>query len=375
MKLAYDHNHDETGYFLVGNQKFYNKYQAILWSEKTPGSCVKFVLNDDEYSQLNWAHEPDESLDLLYAQRAWELRKKYDYLILHFSNGYDSSNILNTFVKHNIPLDEILIRGCISQVDLDSSNRSAINSHAECMLSALPVAQWVKENFMPGVKINLKDTVSLVVSYWDQHQDWADQLIVNDLSPGSGHKNYDELCPEYAVLAEKGKKICHIKGIEKPRLFYDDHGYHIKFLDKSVFTHTIHRSGKYFDMPVYNELFYWGRSCARLIAKQCHTIVNHIESNNLDRNTILSLSGNEFHHFTGNLIYQTLPMLYYPDKGKYDIRDLDSWFFKDTNTTHFQNWQKGLDYLFDKIPKHWQHESKLHGFKGTFSRPYYLGKK
>lgn len=375
MKLLYDHNHDETGYFVVGDQKFYNKYQAILWSERTPNTHVKFVLNDDLYGQLDWTKEPEESLDQLYAERAWELRNKYDYLILHFSNGYDSSNILNTFVKHNIPLDEIFIRGCISQVDLDPSNRSATNAHAECVLSALPVAQWVKDNFMPGVKINMKDTVPLVVSYWEQHKDWADQLIVNDLSPAAGHRNYDEMCPEYAVLTDQGKKICHIKGIEKPRLYYDDQGYHIKFLDKHVFVHTTHRSGMFSDMPVYNELFYWGPNCARLIAKQCHTIVNHIQSKKLDRDTVLSLTGNAFHDFTASVIYQTLPMPFYPEKDNRDIRSLDSWFFKDPNSLHFQNWQKGLDYLFSKISKDWQHETKRQGFKGTFSRPYYLGRK
>jgi len=55
-------------------------------------------------------YQVSESLDFLYALRARQLREKYDYLVLYFSGGADSTNILKTFIDNNIFLDEIVMQ-------------------------------------------------------------------------------------------------------------------------------------------------------------------------------------------------------------------------------------------------------------------------
>jgi hypothetical protein len=88
-------------YYQVGPKQFQSKILAITESTVS-GQPVEFIFNDQLYSKFNWTVEPDLTLEQLYAARAWELRNKYDYLVLHFSGGADSTNILETFIKNNI---------------------------------------------------------------------------------------------------------------------------------------------------------------------------------------------------------------------------------------------------------------------------------
>ena len=83
---------DRLGYYRVGWKKFYNKTLALLESNKT-GYKIDWVFNNDIYGKIDWTLPVLESLDLLYALRARQLREKYDYLVLYFSGGADSTNI------------------------------------------------------------------------------------------------------------------------------------------------------------------------------------------------------------------------------------------------------------------------------------------
>ncbi|NCV50523.1 MAG: hypothetical protein EBW46_12660 [Rhodobacterales bacterium] len=100
---------------------------------------------EKEFDKLDLSVEPEESLDYFYLKRCEQLRNEYDHLVLHYSGGHDSHNILETFMFNNIFLDEILITDPYDKTfleDLESKNFPFLHLDAyEPKLSAIPLAQ------------------------------------------------------------------------------------------------------------------------------------------------------------------------------------------------------------------------------------------
>jgi len=97
---------DQYGYYQMGDFKTYSVYELMDQYHKDP-QPYQWIYNDDFFSQYDWTQEPTESLDELYKQRALELREQYDYLVLFYSGGYDSANMLHAFLDNGIKIDEI----------------------------------------------------------------------------------------------------------------------------------------------------------------------------------------------------------------------------------------------------------------------------
>jgi hypothetical protein len=105
-------------YWQVGDFKTISKVTAL---EKAGGdiSKVKFYWLDDVWDKMDLTKEPTLSWDDLLKIRCWQLRDKYQYLVLCYSGGWDSSTALSAFVSNNIPIDEILIYDRNSYLDDD----------------------------------------------------------------------------------------------------------------------------------------------------------------------------------------------------------------------------------------------------------------
>ena len=89
--IALEQN-SKLGAYYVGTfaRPIHNKLQALELAQKT-GAKVRWEFNDLAYSQINWQHEPEVNIDMLYLMRARQLRDKYDHLVLNFSGGSDST--------------------------------------------------------------------------------------------------------------------------------------------------------------------------------------------------------------------------------------------------------------------------------------------
>ena len=196
----YDHNLDDYGYYQLGNARYFNKVQAILDSDRCQWP-LRWNYLDQEFDQHDWTQEPDVSLEDLYAARARDIRERYDYLVLHFSGGSDSANILETFVDNGIHLDEVLIRGSYDQTDrIRSGIVSAQNNYSECLVQSLPLAEWVRDNHMPHLRITVVETTNLILDYFANTPDWAEHSS-GMLSPNAAVKGtLDSLAPHYRTL-------------------------------------------------------------------------------------------------------------------------------------------------------------------------------
>ena len=90
-------------YYSEDNKIFPNRVHAVKYSIDT-GKKVYLHYYDEIYTKLNWKIEPPEPIEYYYKEQAQRIRDQYDYLILCYSGGYDSTNILETYHFNNIKL-------------------------------------------------------------------------------------------------------------------------------------------------------------------------------------------------------------------------------------------------------------------------------
>jgi hypothetical protein len=363
----------DHGFYQVGNLTCASKIQAILEAERQH-SFPHFVFNDEIYSRFDWTVEPAETLDQLYTRRAWELREKYDYLVLHFSGGSDSANILETFIRNKIPLEELFIRGPWKTSDKNIHNHDPSNQHAEAWFTSWPLANWVKDNHYPNIKITVTDTTQYLVDYFVHNSDWHERLVLNSLTPGTVWKaDYDLVETSYRDLSNRGLKVGHILGVEKPMVFYNQGRYHVKFLDKLI---NIMIPGRCTTAQEdYNvEAFYWGETTAPLIIKQAHAVKRCIKDNNLDPK-ILQNKGRQFQEWLANVIYdRSLPLPFTTNKSAYQAMVIDKFFFADTDSLHMKNFSRGVDALTSMLPDRWKEYTPFcTDLVGIWSREYDVG--
>lgn len=372
--MHYDNNLNDFSWYEVGDRKFYNKAQALFEHLQTRHP-IRWNLNDDVYSQYDWTKEPAKSLDQLYAERAQGLRDRYDYLVLHFSGGSDSCNILETCIKNNIFIDEIITRGAYEHVPSKSGVITAYEHYAECLTQAWPLMQWVKNTHWPNVKLTVIETSKIINDYFAKNPNWIEQGG-NGLSPGMAIRaNHDLLTPDWQKITESGRKVAHIYGADKPKLFKHKNSYYTRWLDKSFSEFNTDRIGTS-QLPQYIEFFYWGRNAVELQIKQLHTLKNYIKSHNVNfEQYSKDPNGREYEDFVASIIYnRTLPLysVHLKDEGSTIIQAKDAWFAKDLQGDGYKNWKRGVDYFKTLVPEEYK-DSNSNGIVGLWSKPYNLG--
>lgn len=369
------HNLDDYAWYEVGDRRYYNKIQALFDHLQTR-LPIRWNVNDDVYDQFDWTVEPSESLEFLYAQRAQEIRNKYDYLVLHFSGGSDSCNILETFVKNNIHLDEILIRGSYTTTSKKTGIVAAQDNYSECLVQSLPLATWVKEHHMPHVKINLVDTVEKINEFYKNNSSWI-ELSPAGLSPSVLVKsNLEMLDSSYTRLVDQGKRIAHIMGVEKPRIYRHNNFFYTQFVDKKYMEWASEPYNP--TRPQFVELFYWSKHTALMQIKQLHLLKKYIKLQNLTDADFDVNSGRRYERLVADVIYnRTLPLIteHEKDTGGSIIESRDYWFAKDQYNDAFVNYKRGLDYLKTLIDAEWHDKNNFlaGGIRGITSKPRYLG--
>lgn len=366
-------------FYSVNNVPFYSKVLAILEAERLH-SFPHFIFHDDVYSKYKWDVEPTEDLGELYARRARELREKYDYLILQYSGGADSHNILETFIKNKLQLDEILIRGAISTTEKNPLNTSNSNGLAESYFNSYPGALEAKRDHYPNLKISIVDTRDFVLDFYSKNKDWYDptKFSFNSFTTSMSWKaDIDSINPDYQKLTNAGKKVAFIIGIDKPGVYFENGEFKLRFLDKTLNIHLTNRNTS-IDLPNITEPFYWAESTAPLIIKQAHTIKNYFRAHKLNPSILSEENSRKTNDFISSIIYKrTTPIRWTVEKsvGGTALLQYDDWIARDKNSIHFQNWQTGMNQLNNIVPANWKHDGDI--FKdlvGIWSKSYSIGK-
>ena len=157
----------KLGYYTVNGVEFDSKIKALTHATQT-GFSPEWHFNDMAYQSYDWSKEPDLTLDQLYDIRTRDLREKYDYLILSYSGGADSHNILMSFIRQGIHLDEIVVntmeKGNKKSTNLVAGDVKATNAAAEHDLQTVPRLKEAAA-LLPNTKITVCDLTDYLFDY------------------------------------------------------------------------------------------------------------------------------------------------------------------------------------------------------------------
>jgi hypothetical protein len=374
----------KLGWYEVNGKVYLNKYHAL--EQCAPNEWPKWNFHDDAYSRESWGTEPAEDLYEIYRQRADQLRKKYQYVILYYSGGIDSHAILNTFIEHKIPLDGIIVSGSYSLND-----ELAQGCNQEQLRVAKPYLDDLIAKGVLTCPVHYLDTVA-------HHQKFTDENWVyacgQALTPQVYSYNFFWEDPWVQNFLLKGS-TCFIRGVDKPRVLLEDGKWYVGFIDGYIMsgTPTGHLS-KNQDWDI-QEYFYWTPDFTKIVNKQAHTLINWFESN-LSPAECEKLTSKEAKNFNRSRYNKYVDPLVY---GRYVNQEIggerpyftlnkpfssnvwhkDFWFFKakDVMPKEYQAWAAGLAMVSKKItPDHFNKQSFADADQdalSTFLKQYNLG--
>jgi hypothetical protein len=384
---------EELGYYSTANKAYANKYDALENAVRL-SSLVKFHWDDAFWSKQPWKHPSTLSLDALYKTRALQLREKYDYIILCYSGGADSWNVLQTFDKNNIHLDEI-----VSLHDYSLTEDKNSQFSAEIFKVAIPTVEAFLER-NNRTKFRLIDTKDSILEAWSSRN--LDELILQcgqsflgtSIPARSGNWVYQE--KTYQKLADQGKKICLLHGLDKTTLTLFDNKYCFMFNDLLITRLRKQMLGRF---PVHDEFFYWTKTLPELVIKQCHVIKvfldnlapSYIDSlisssdieNNQRKTFIRSKNDNLVSLRNINkVLYGWNPNTFSLGKplgikNNPLLNELDAWAVKRMNEDAILNWKKIRDFAWQRLncltTRHVEKQnSRLNTTNLMLTQPYFI---
>lgn len=249
--------------YYSGNKKFTSNFDAAIHFNKTKEE-TNFYYYDDVYDKIDWTIEPPESVQFYYREQAKRIRESYDYVILCFSGGIDSTNILNNFHFNKLKIDKIVTTGAFSQ---DSHSMVEENYNGEVYFVSHP---YIKELGL--------ESITQYIDYTEYFKNF-DQLSISkygsDWIHYAGHwfSPYNFFWRDFPkFVIPKGlenKKVAIILGRDKPALSMDGRqrlGF--KFCDAELRSHGDIKSADNYD--IIN--FYWDHNFPLLLIKQLHIL-------------------------------------------------------------------------------------------------------
>jgi hypothetical protein len=373
----------KLGYYRVGDRTFYSKPEAYIYATEV-GVDPIWHFNNAEFAKCNWDIEPETNIRELYRLRALQLREKYDWIRIEASGGGDSTTAIFSFLLNGIHLDEVVFR-YPEQLDKDVTNdpfnTRPENTLSERQFAAEPLFRWINTNF-PNVKTTVQDySENLLKEDYMKDESWV--FTTRDwFQPGHGikHNNFGTI--EHRNLADSGKKICALYGIDKPKLTVIDGKWYFYFSDLQA-NHPNPITGDYSNITT--ELFYWSPDMPELLLKQAHMIRSWFEMpQNQHLKHLVTWPNHDpakrtaYEHIAKSIIYPDYDLETWqtakPTTSFYN--EMDHWFHVNLEGTKiFDAWQAGLQFLLDKINNKYfiQVIGQPAGLQQNTSTFYYIG--
>jgi hypothetical protein len=238
--------------------EFYDKVRALEY-KRNSGKQIFLNYHDSLYSSLDWKTEPVESLEQLYREQAQRIRDTYDKVILCYSGGYDSTNILETFHYNNIALDKIVIVGAFSK---DRFSGVDDNHNGELYLNAFPYIEELGLSSITQVfdYVELMSDIenfSIIKKYGT---DWVYHVgAYYSVNNWFWHDAYNHIVPP----EWRDKNIALLMGVDKPVVRYKD--------GKPIFRFSDTALNSYGGLKRIN--FYWDPTFPKILLKQLKCVL------------------------------------------------------------------------------------------------------
>ena len=356
-------------YYTVDGINFESKIQACLFASQT-NKNVTWNFNKEFFSTYDWSKEPTETLDQLYNERAKRLRENYDYLILSYSGGADSHNILMSFVRQGLHIDELIINHMTAAwekfIVLDTNQTASWNTGAEHDLHTIPLLKNI-EPLIPKTKITVLD---LSQNLFDTFLTAGDASWILERNEGLNPLNvtrfnysyFDEVRKKF----DKNHKIAMIVGIDKPRIILKNNKVHLLFNDRTANIVPIKdHFTEYTNSSL--EFFYWSIDSVDMMCKQAHVVKRYIEAN-LQIKHLWEWNDDYTSHFRlhqekilRTVLYTTWNTQWFQtDKAISDwSSEFDDWFTQGYKGHKAHTiWSEGLKHMVTNAPKFLKYNSK-----------------
>ena len=379
---------DKLGFYMVNGKKIYGKLDTILYANETKAQ-IEWNFNKEVFDKINWRQEPETSLLDFYKARAKQLREEYDYVILMCSGGADSTNMLYSFLKNDIHVDEIICAAPLeglSNWQWDDKNLDANNTISEARFAQMPLANEVRTKW-PKVKVTLndyfQDIIKLEADKWlEDCSYWA--------HPSACRFSLDKF-PHVKALADAGKRIAKIFALDKPLIFRTPDGSLFNGIYDNVCQVGIHKSTKEEHTNLETVYFYYAPDMPHMIVKQAHVLAKwlYMPENFKSRQLMADLRAGQrwlgselrysLHHRANiNAVYPILetsgwnPFQAYKSFSNFTNIAFDNWFYKlhgDSRTSQLiQSDFKNLTTHIDKKYFNPKNDGLI-----MFQQQYYLG--
>jgi hypothetical protein len=383
-------NHSDPttfGYYTVGNNRMFSKFEALELSDRL-NQPAQFHFNDDVFSSCDWKNEPALSLADLYIARARQIRLKYDYVIIFYSGGADSHNMLESFVNSGVEPDEIV---SFHSYAADKNRASAFNR--EVFETAVPYVKNLKKQkrLSAHVPHRLLDMSDIIYRFnneinWYEFEYYVNcSVSINNVA----RARLREYVDDWKKIIDSGKKLCLVWGYDKPRVNQVHSKFCLDFMDLhdncvSVINQQFVKAG------YYDEMFYHTPDLPEITIKQAHVVKNFLQTvNSAHPYMTREISGyghimkkvnekNEPHWLTQNgLSYLIYPwfndQLYYESKPKDIITSKrDRWFWSDPVLS--KNFISSIDSIVKRFGNRWANFTSDHRWVQSIrSKSYVIG--
>jgi hypothetical protein len=361
---------NDFGYYSVGEKIFFSKNLAYNES-LLKNARVEYRFNDHVFDRYDWTREPEPevSIEEFYRRRAQQIRDEYDYVVLQYSGGPDSTNILQTFLKNKIKLDEI--------VNFNSYNSTSVVEgtihNADYVYNVRPILEkLLKENTQ--TKVTIVDEIEMTKKIWDDlySKDYYELLFSSGTFPSFWMMRgiWVKYIPHIFDMISSGKKVGVVMGVDKPMLKLDDKKYFTVFNDIMAcdITTSMHNCSELNPTNII-EFFYQTPKFPELIIKQVHLLKKTVEKYEKQNDVSLfensnKLDNTEFRnsftcesklHLRKNLRYDLYHKTIYPHwspnivtpklrlNGK---KNIDCWWVDKLDDKYVKIWNNGaLKYI------------------------------
>jgi len=361
---------ERNGYYRVGSKNFNFKINALEEATKTQ-TPAEWEFNTSVFKKLNWQVNTNVGLDNLYRMRAQQLRNKYDYLVLSFSGGCDSYNVLRSFIDNNIKLDEVICDWPIGYTESNhrtSNNRRAENYLSEWELAIKPVLKYLSIHH-PEIKITTTDTIPKLTN-----EDSEDTCIITNIHNYISVKRWRSILKRYQTLIDKHDKVAIVLGIDKPRVHIEKNIFCVLFSDEPCWV----KSSIAADYTRNIEYFYWTPDLPEIVLEQSHAVYEYLKRH---KELLAYLPDGllSSRDFISKIIYSKWdPNTFQATKPSSVINNEHYWWLESQQQTlALQSFKSSLNSRLSMIDNKYHcplHLKKFDGFKILWSRLYPIGK-
>ena len=367
------------GFYKIADRKVYSKIEALEISSRSQ-IPITWHYNDEIFSAVDWTKEPEMSLTELYKTRAMQIRKNYDHVVVFYSGGADSHNMLESFVNAGVDIDEI-----VSFHSLSADGDKASEFNKEIYETAIPFVQVLKESqklpeSVPHRLIDMSD----IITKFCQDINWLDfpYMVSSTFSINNvARAHLRKYVTDWADIINQGKRLVLVWGHDKPRIMSEDNRFFLNFMD--IFDNCISTIIQQ-STPAgwFDEMFYSTPDLPELVVKQAHTIKRFLEmcdeSHPWVTESVTGLGHAIKHRHDGSwksiwltqdaqsmLIYPWFrPELYYESKPKDIIfSKRDRWFWQDKKIS--EQYHMVVNGLISRYGDQWLNQDSSNGTRAT----------